>query len=89
MPLFHQEALKYGRRKLFDEEILIQPLGFFITIAIVFVLTFLAAWFLSSQEYIRKETVTGYNAPLSGVTVIRTNRGGRLVQMFGAVRMQV
>lgn len=89
MTLFRQEALDHKRRKLFGEVILIQPLGFFITTAVFFFLTLLAAWFLSSREYIRKETVIGYIAPSSGVTVIRADRGGRMVQMFGAVGMQV
>lgn len=78
---FHQEALDHKRRKLFGEVTLIQPLGFFITTAVFFCLTLLAAWFLSSREYIRKEIVIGYIAPSSGVTVIRADRGGWLVAM--------
>lgn len=89
MSLFRQEALNHKRRKLFSEVILIQPLGFFITTAVFFAITLVAAWFLSSLEYVRKETVIGYIAPSSGVTVIRADRGGRMVQMFGAVGMHV
>lgn len=89
MLLFRQEALDHKRRKLFGEVILVQPLGFFITTAVFFCLTLLAGWFLSSREYVRKETVIGYIAPSSGVTVIHADQGGRLVQMFGAVGMQV
>lgn len=84
MPLFRQESLEHKRRKLHGEVILVQPLEFFITTTVFFVLTLLAARFLSSREYIRRETGIGYIVPSSGITVIRADRCGQLVQIFGA-----
>lgn len=89
MPLFRQESLDHKRRKLHGEVILIQPLGFFLVTATFFILTLVAVWFLSSRDFIRKETVGGYIASSSGVTTIRADRGGRLVQLFGTVGMDI
>lgn len=87
--LFHQEALDHKRRRLHGEIILMQPLGFCVTTAVFFVLTLVAVWFLASLDYARKKSIVGYTAPSSGVTPMRSDRGGRLVQMFGQVGMDV
>lgn len=89
MSLFRQESIEYKRRKLFGEVILVQPLGFLLTTVVFLTLTIIGVWFLASRDYIRKETVQGYIAPSSGLSVIRADRGGRLVQMFGSVGMSV
>lgn len=87
--LFRAEAIDHKRRKLFGEVILVQPLGFFITTCFFFALTIATVWFLSARDYTRKETVMGYIAPSSGLTVIRADRGGRLVQLFVSEGMAV
>lgn len=89
MTLFRQEALNHKRRKLHGEVILVQPLGFYVTTAVFFFLTAAAVWFLASRDYARKESIPGYIVPSSGVTIIRAERGGRLVQIFGEVGMDV
>jgi len=89
MLLFRREALDQKSRKLFGEVILVQPLGFFVMTCVFFALTIVMVWFLSAREYTRKETVMGYIAPSSGLTVIRADRGGRLVQLFVSEGMAV
>ena len=49
----------------------------------------MAVLFFASREYVRKETVAGFITPSSGVTTIRAERGGRLLQRYGSVGARV
>ncbi|MEL6688338.1 MAG: HlyD family efflux transporter periplasmic adaptor subunit, partial [Pseudomonadota bacterium] len=87
--LFRQESLDHKRRKLFGDVILVQPLSFVLVTVAFAVLIGLAVWFFATREYVRKETVAGFITPSSGVTTIRAERGGRLLQRYGSVGARV
>lgn len=82
MPLYRQEALDHKRRKLHGEVILVQPVKFFVITAVMFGAVMALVFFLMNGEYKRKETVLGYLAPASGLSMIRADQGGRLTQVF-------
>ena len=82
MPFFRQESLNHKRRKLHGEVILVQPVGFFVMTAVFFVVTAALVFFLMNGQYKRKETVSGYLAPANGLSLIRADQGGRLIQVF-------
>lgn len=82
MILFRPESINHQRRKLHGEVIIVQPVSFFVLTATFFVLTIAMILFLANGNYKRKETVVGYIAPEKGLSVIRADQGGRLIQVF-------
>lgn len=82
MTLFRPESLEHKRRKLHGDVIIVQPVSFFVLTATFIVLTTVIVSFLARGEYKRKETVIGYIAPERGLSVIRADQGGRLIQVF-------
>ncbi len=59
-----------------------QPVGFYVITGVFFVITLALVGFLVTGEYKRKETVLGYLAPSSGLSIVRADQGGRLIQVF-------
>ncbi len=74
--LFRKEALDHQRARLWGDVIIVQPTSFHV-IAFAFLIIFaLAAVFLASQSYARKETVQGYLTPTGGLANVYATYGG-------------
>jgi membrane fusion protein len=79
--LFRQEAIEHQGERLKGELILSQPVSYSaITVFIAFI-TALALLYLWTNAYHRKQEVTGYLVPDSGLITVKAPRGGRLLSM--------
>ncbi|MBT8098396.1 MAG: HlyD family secretion protein [Gammaproteobacteria bacterium] len=79
-PLFRPEAVRDARYRLDGALILAQPLSARLAAAAIAVLLVIAAWYLSSFDYRRSETVTGFVTTTAGVVTLAATRGGTLLR---------
>jgi membrane fusion protein len=70
MKLFRDEAIQFQRSKLLGDVVLYTPPRYSIIIIVVLVLLIISAVFLATQEYRRKERVSGFIMPKGGLTTI-------------------
>lgn len=74
MKLFRPEAIEYQKSKLLGDVVLNIPANISILVIVLTSLISLTIYFLASQEYRHKESVTGFIAPKDGLTTITSDK---------------
>jgi len=80
--LFRKEAIDHQRAKLWGDVIILQPSSHYIILAAFLFVFVIAALFLTSQSYSRKESVQGYLNPAAGMARVYAERGGRVSRLY-------
>ena len=87
--LFRRDAIEARRHRLHGDVILMQPLSTRILI-VAFVVAMVAGLaFAAHAGYARKETVSGYLVPASGVAAVHALRGGTVLEVKVAENQMV
>ncbi|WP_299982010.1 HlyD family efflux transporter periplasmic adaptor subunit [uncultured Pseudoteredinibacter sp.] len=80
--LFRQEAIEHQRTRLWGEVLIVQPRSFKWLVGIFFISLCVLVLFASLQNYKRKESVSGYLLPQSGMLKVNSDRGGVISQIL-------
>ncbi len=80
--LFRKEAVEHQRARLWGDVILVQPISYLIIAGVVAMIMIAAVIFLTSQNYVRKESVRGYLVPDAGVVRVFADQGGVLEKLY-------
>jgi membrane fusion protein len=81
-PLFREEAIKHKTERLLGEVIIAHPVSLSVLTLLVTLGTSLALLFLVTNDYTRRENVTGYLVPTKGVVAVYPTQPGLLAELY-------
>ncbi len=82
LPLFRDEAVRHATARLEGEVLLPARISTWLIGAVLLAALALAVWFAATSPYARRETVSGWLAPESGVVEARATHGGVLAELL-------
>jgi membrane fusion protein len=81
---FRNEAIAHQRERLWGEVIISQPTSFLVLTILIAIGTALGFVYLISNEYTRRESVTGFLVPTKGVVSVFAPQPGLLSELYAA-----
>lgn len=80
--LFRSEAVEHQRNRLWGEVILIQPVSYWLIIVVIAIVLSLILVFLATNNYARKESVSGYLRAENAVVQVYADQTGVLEKIL-------
>jgi membrane fusion protein len=81
-PLFRPEVIKYRGERLLGDVIVAQPVSYLVLTVLIAAGALVALLFLISNNYTRRETVSGFLVPTRGVVAVYTVQPGLLAENY-------